>query len=157
MARFVCALSLCIVTTFAGAQTPGAAIPCAEEFIQDYEFEGVNLYADITPCPGDHLGTSPVWPRRREETHKEYSHGDFYVHHVTHDWELHIEQARGNCVPVNRRVTRVYGIKQGEEEETVRVVNGSASGSSQTGEGYGGLIRQGGRQGAHTASSRCPV
>ncbi|HEY5809942.1 MAG TPA: hypothetical protein VIT67_18355 [Povalibacter sp.] len=151
MARFVCALFLCIVTTCAGAQTSGAAIPCAEEFIQDYAFDGVNPYANITPCPGDHINTSPAWPQRREETHKEYSNGAFYTRHVTHDWELQIDQAQRDCIPVSRRVTRVYWTKQGNEEETVRVVNGGApERSSQTGGQYGGLIRHGG------AKSRTP-
>ena len=138
------AMCLVGVSTFAVAQTSSPAGQCTEEFVQDYVLDDSVTYADITPCPNADLNFMPAWPLRREEIHKEYSHDDFYTRLIKHDWNVDVENAQPNCVPVSRRVTRVYWKKEGKNEETARVSGSTIERSSQTGESYGGLINHGG-------------
>ncbi len=142
--RFFHAMCLASVSTLALAQSSPPAGQCTEEFVQDYVLDDSVTYADITPCPSGELGFTPAWPLRRDEIHKEYSHDDFYTRLIKHDWHIDIENARPNCVPVSRRVTRVYWKKEGRDEATARVVGSTIERSSQTGESYGGLIDHGG-------------
>lgn len=146
------AFAVCLagVSTFAIAQSSSPAGQCTDEFVQDYLLDDPLTYADITPCPNADLGSTPAWPLRRDEIHKEYSHDDFYTRLTKHDWHIDIEHAQSDCVPVSRRVTRVYWKKEGKGEETARVVGSTIERSSQTGERYGGLISHGG------ASARTP-
>lgn len=146
------AFAVCLagVSTFAIAQSSSPAGQCTDEFVQDYVLDDPLTYADITPCPNADLGSTPAWPLRRDEIHKEYSHDDFYTRLTKHDWHIDIEHAQSDCVPVSRRVTRVYWKKEGKGEETARVVGSTIERSSQTGERYGGLISHGG------ASARTP-
>lgn len=118
--------------------------------MQDYVLDDSVTYADITPCPDTDLNSTPAWPLRREEIHKEYSRDDFYTRLIKHDWHIDAENARPNCVPVSRRVTRVYWKREGKKDETARVAGSTIERSAQTGESYGGLIFHGG------AKSRTP-
>lgn len=148
--RFLHAMGLACVSTFAVAQSPVPTGQCAEEFVQDYVLDDPITYADVTPCPDSDLNSTPAWPLRRDETHKEYSHDDFYTRLTKHDWQIDVEHARPDCVPVSRRVTRVYWKKEGKSEATARVAGSTIERSSQTGERYGSLISHGG------ASARTP-
>lgn len=108
MVRLLHALCLAAVSTFAMAQSSSPTGQCVEEFVQDYVLDDSVTYANVTPCPDADLNSTPAWPLRREEIHKEYSRDDFYTRLVKHDWNVDVEHARPNCVPVSRRVTRVY-------------------------------------------------
>jgi hypothetical protein len=143
MVRSLQAICLAGIGTLAAAQSssPGQ---CTEEFVQDYVLDDAVTYATITPCPSGELNVTPAWPLRRDEIHKEYSRDDFYTRLVRHDWHVDVENARPNCVPVSRRVTRAYWKKEGGEEESARVVGSTIERSSQTGEKYGSLISHGG-------------
>jgi hypothetical protein len=142
--RFINAMCLMGLGTLAAAQSSAPAGQCVDEFVQDYVFDDPVTYASITPCPSGDLSVTPAWPLRRDEIHKEYSRDDFYTRLVKHDWHLDVENARPNCVPVSRRVTRVFLKKERGEEESARVEGGAVERSSQTGERCGGLISHGG-------------
>lgn len=142
--RFFHLTCLASVSTLAVAQGSSPAGQCTEEFVQDYVLDDSVTYADITPCLDGDLNSTPAWPVRREEIHKEYSRDDFYTRLIKHDWEVDVANAQPNCVPVHRRVTRVYWKKEGKKEETARVVGSTIERSSQTGESYAGLINHGG-------------
>jgi hypothetical protein len=146
MVRFFHAMCLAAASTLAAAQSSAPAGQCTEEFVQDYLLDDSVTYASITPCPDADLNATPAWPLRRDEIHKEYSRDDFYTRLVQHDWHVDVEHARPNCVPVSRRVTRVYWKKEGGEEESARVAGSTIERSSQTGEKYGSLIKHGGAQ-----------
>lgn len=140
--RFFHAICLAGVSTFAVAQGPSPAAQCTEEFVQEYVLDDSVTYADIKPCPDADLNSTPAWPLRRDEIHKEYSRDDFYARLIKHDWDIDVKNARQDCVPVSRRVTRVFWKKEGKEEESARVVGSTIERSSQTGERYGGLINR---------------
>jgi hypothetical protein len=144
MLRFIHAICLAGLCTLAAAQSSAPAGRCVDEFVQDYVFDDPVTYASITPCPSGDLSVTPAWPLRRDEIHKEYSRDDFYTRLVKHDWHVDVENARPSCVPVSRRVTRVFLKKERGEEESARVEGGAVERSSQTGERYGGLISHGG-------------
>lgn len=144
MLRFFHATCLASLSSLAIAQSSSSTSQCAEEFVQDYVLDDPATYATITPCPDSDLEAAPAWPVRREEIHKEYGRDDFYTRAIKHDWHIDVEHARPNCVPVSRRVTRVYWKKEGGDEESARVVGSTIERSSQTGEKYGSLIIHGG-------------
>jgi len=144
MVRFFYATCLAGISALAVAQDSFPAGQCIEEFVQDYVLDDPVTYANITPCPNADLNFTPAWPLRREETHKEYSHDDFYTRLIKHDWDVDVGNARPNCVPVRRRVTRVYWKREGGHDETARVVGSTVERSSQTGKSYGSLISHGG-------------
>jgi hypothetical protein len=147
--RFLPLACLAGVSTLAFAQNSSSG-QCAEEFVQDYVLDDSVTYATVTPCPEGDLNSTPAWPVRREEIHKEYTREDFYTRLTKHDWHIDAENARPNCVPVSRRVTRVYWKREGKANETARVEGSTIERSSQTGESYAGLINHGG------AKSRTP-
>jgi len=141
MRRCFYATCLACVSTLALAQSQ-----CTEEFVQDYVLDDAVTYTTVTPCPDADLDAAPAWPIRRDEIHKEYSSDDFYTRLIRHDWDVDVEHARPNCVPVSRRVTRVYRKKEHGKEESARVVGSTIERSSQTGEKYGSIIEHGGAQ-----------
>ncbi len=151
--RFISAMCLTALGPLAAAQSAPPTSQCPDAFVQDYVFDDPVTYAGITPCPDGDLNSTPAWPLRRDEIHKEYSRDAFYARLTRHDWHLDLERAQPKCVPVSRRVTRVYLKKEDGAEESVRVVGSTIERSSQTGERYGGLISYGG---AKSRTSRGP-
>ncbi|MEO8017479.1 MAG: hypothetical protein ABI769_06680 [Pseudomonadota bacterium] len=125
----------------ASAQTPAA--PCAEVFVQDYEYDdGGRVFREITPCAGDDLQGSPAYPVQQKKVHKEYVRGDYFAVQTSSEW--HWEPGGDGCAHVTHRVTRVYKKVEGGIEESALVNQEGIKRSRDTGEHYGGHFIAGG-------------
>lgn len=108
--RFISAMCLTALGPLAAAQSAPPTSQCPDAFVQDYVFDDPVTYAGITPCPDGDLNSTPAWPLRRDEIHKEYSRDAFYTRLTRHDWHLDLERAQPKCVECLRIDSRMPGV-----------------------------------------------
>src|SRR4051812_25547211 len=122
---FMSAAVAVVAVGCSGKMTPlEAKTECVQEFVQDFEYEGLPPGSHEIYCPGEEEKYPRETRRSRRLVHTELSGDDVYTRQILVDWYGTQDATHDYCTRIIRRETVVEYVEEDGERQIRATVDG---------------------------------